>query len=102
MPVRAWHVMHEHRVEALFVPHSGTYRDVIRRAIRVQNGARRRAPVDTGRLRSDIHVDAPWYDGNVAGARVLTEVEYAIYQEDGTKYMEGKHFLRDSLAEVMD
>lgn len=58
--------------------------------------AKRRAPVDTGRLRDSIHVeDLPDY-----GARYGTNVEYGIYQELGTYKMRAQPFLRPSMDTV--
>ena len=50
-------------------------------------------PVDTGRLRNSIshtHDDNTMYVG--------TNVEYAPYQELGTRNTAGKHFLRNSIT----
>jgi len=62
--------------------------------ITVENAAKRNAPVDTGRLRSSITSDAD-ADGVVIG----TNVNYAIFQEKGTRHQEGTPFLVPGLVE---
>ena len=55
-------------------------------AIRVERGAKQRAPVDTGRLRSSI----TWqlgHDAHGLVARVGSNVHYAPHQEFGTRRM---------------
>jgi len=59
----------------------------------VEAEAKRRAPVDTGRLRSSINSGV---SGDVA--KVGTDVEYAPYMEYGTsRFPTGKPFLRPAL-----
>ena len=60
----------------------------------VSNAAKKRAPVDSGRLRASITSDAD-ADGVVIG----TNVNYAIFQEKGTRYQEGTPFLVPGLVE---
>lgn len=55
--------------------------------------AKARAPVDTGRLRASITYKI---DGD--SVELATDVYYAIYQELGTRYITGKHFMRDAMA----
>lgn len=50
------------------------------------------APVDTGRLRNSIEHKAEGKNTEV----VQTNVEYAIYQEMGTRYQSGTPFLKPS------
>jgi hypothetical protein len=69
-------------------PLGGVYKDIFRRCIKVQNQAKRnleRAPrrVDTGTLRSDIHVQMLLVSGKPVG-RVGFNVFYGIYVHDGT------------------
>jgi hypothetical protein len=72
----------------------------MRRAIRVQSAARENLQgpprrIDTGNLRASIAIgEAP---GKKLGLRVGTNVEYAIYVHEGTRYMEANPFLRDAL-----
>ncbi len=57
-------------------------RAVNRTAARVERGAKRRAPVDDGRLRSSIHMRP--FRGSDYDIEVGTNVFYAVYQEYGT------------------
>lgn len=54
--------------------------------------AKQLAPVDTGRLRNSIEHHAEGTDTMV----VETDVEYATYQELGTRYQSGTPFIRPS------
>jgi HK97 gp10 family phage protein len=66
--------------------------------IKVENLAKVFCPVDTGRLRSSItHEVGTDGVGDVIG-RVGSDVEYAIFQELGTRYMGARAFLRNALA----
>jgi len=57
--------------------------------------AKRRCPVDTGRLRSTITYEV---DAQRRTGRYGTNVEYAWYQEEGTSTgIVGKHYLRGAL-----
>ena len=71
-------------------------RDLARRARNVETEAKQRCPVDTGRLRSSITsgVDR---DGGVPYGWAGSDVEYAGFVENGTRYMQPAHYLRDSL-----
>lgn len=51
--------------------------------------ARQRAPVDTGRLRNSVSVD-------LEQDMLYSNVEYAVYQDLGTIYIEPTFFMRDS------
>lgn len=68
-------------------------RDIAARATRVESSAKGRCPVDTGRLRASIR----WTMMPGPAAIIGTDVEYAIYVHNGTRYMEGRPFLRDAL-----
>lgn len=78
-------------------PSGGVTRDMLRRGIRVQNQARRLCPVDTGRLRASIGVSQRRASNGGVMAVVGTNVEYALYVHEGTRYMVGRPFLRDAL-----
>lgn len=71
-------------------------RDLERRAIRVETAAKHLCPVDTGRLRSSI---THQMNSDSAGLYVDigTNVEYAIYQELGTRRMPAHPYLRPAL-----
>ena len=58
--------------------------------------ASRKVPVDTGHLRRSLTVD--FTDNGLTG-RVYTDVEYAIYQEYGTRFINPRPFMRPSLYE---
>jgi HK97 gp10 family phage protein len=52
------------------------------------------ATVDTGRLRDSITGD-----NDSETAVIGTNVEYAPFQELGTRYMEGKHFMENGATQ---
>jgi hypothetical protein len=69
-------------------PSGGVYKDIFRRCTNVQNKAKKnleRAPrrIDTGRLRSDIHVQM-LMKGKTPLGRVGFSVFYGLYVHDGT------------------
>lgn len=68
-------------------------------ALRVEREARRRAPVDTGRLRNSI-THRLYAEGDTAVAEVGTDVEYAVYQEFGTSRVPPTRFLGGALQTV--
>jgi hypothetical protein len=68
-------------------------------------------PVDTGSLRDSIRVERGgqglrWREVKVRAGGYITNpdtgrlVDYAIYQEEGTKYITGTHFLKQAVDEV--
>lgn len=57
--------------------------------------ARTICPVDTGRLRDSIE-----HEVDVDSVRIGTNVDYAVYQEEGTRYMDPQPFLRPALYRV--
>lgn len=90
----------------LVSPDGPVGRDLARRAVRVETAAKGKCPVDTGRLRSSIR----WAFGSEAavisvvvatttGAHVTigSDVEYAGYVEQGTRYMDARPFLFPAL-----
>jgi len=60
----------------------GVKAEVSRAALAVQAGARRRAAVDTGRMRASI---APTFRRDGLGAEVATNTGYGLYVELGTR-----------------
>jgi HK97 gp10 family phage protein len=71
-----------------------------RYAAKIETAAKARCPVDTGRLRSSIN----WrmsLDGGTLAAIIGTNVEYAIYVHEGTRYMPGRPFLVEGLNQVL-
>lgn len=60
------------------------------------------APVDTGRLQSSIGSQVIKGSGSEIIGKVGSAVEYASYQEFGTRYQSGKPYLRPSLEKNRD
>lgn len=100
MPVTVTHRVHPDVVAQ--IKQSGNVRtDVFRRCVRVQSAARDRLGsnprrIDTGRLRSSIAIAVLPQEGTWVG-RVGTNVDYAIYVHEGTRYMRANPFLKDAL-----
>lgn len=74
----------------LATPDGPVWQDMARRALRVQNEARRLAPVDTGRLRNSIVWEVV-LDAGVPVARVGSNVEYALAVHEGTGLYGPRH-----------
>lgn len=72
---------------------------VTKLAIKVESGAKRRSPVDTGRLRSSITHELG-HSGTIIEAHIGTNVNYAIFQELGTSRMRAHPFLRPALDDA--
>lgn len=81
-------------------PTGGIATALLRTGIRVQTEARRRCPVDTGRLRSSIGVTLTAAPAGFA-VTVGTNVAYARYVHDGTRHMRARPFLTDALTSVL-
>jgi HK97 gp10 family phage protein len=68
-------------------------------ALLIQNGAKKRCPVDTGTLRRSIHTE----DGKISSTRaevvIGTDVDYAPYVEYGTGRMRAQPYMRPALDE---
>lgn len=77
-----------------------TERDLVVLGLKVQNGARERCPVDTGRLRSSIVTSGLQRDGQGAYVEVGTNVFYAGFVEFGTRRMAAQPYLRPALLEA--
>lgn len=77
-----------------------TERDLVVLGLRVQNGARTRCPVDTGRLRSSIASSGLQRDSRGAYVEVGTVVFYAGFVEFGTRRMAAQPYLRPALLEA--
>ena len=65
--------------------------------ITLESEAKKLAPVDTGRLRSSIGSEVQRAAGSEIVGKVGSNLEYASYQEYGTRYQSGKPYLRPSL-----
>lgn len=87
--VRIRHVRNSVALQALLSsPDGGVAKDLFRRGVKVQNQAKRnleRSPrrIDTGTLRSDIHVELITFAGKPA-VRIGFNVFYGLYVHDGT------------------
>lgn len=66
------------------------------KAFQVENSAKRFAPVDTGRLRASI-TTVFGQDDQGQVALVGSNVEYCVYVETGTRFMQAQPFLRPAL-----
>lgn len=77
-------------------PSGDVAKDLTRRAIAVATGAKRRCPVDTGRLRSSINQQVG-SDSKGLVAVIGTNVVYAPFVELGTRWMRAQPFLRPAL-----
>lgn len=73
--------------------------DLARFGILVQNGARVRCPVDTGRLRASI-MSTPGRDGRGPYVDIGTNVQYAPYVEYGTMRTRAQPYLRPALMDA--
>lgn len=69
---------------------------LLKAGVKVEGAAKRLCPVDTGRLRSSIAHELTT-DARGLVCFVGTNVEYAIYQELGTRYMAAQPYLRPAL-----
>lgn len=78
-------------------PQEAVAKDLARRALKVDAAAKQLCPVDTGRLRSSI----TWklsVDARGLYALIGSDVEYAIFQELGTRHSAAHPYLRPALA----
>jgi len=70
-------------------------KEVMTSLVKVESGAKRRCPVDTGRLRSSIHTEI---ESEFSGS-VGTDVYYGPYNEWGTVKMAAQPFLYPAFDE---
>lgn len=63
----------------------------------LESGSKAEAPVDSGRLRSSIGSQVIKGPGSEIIGKVGSKVEYASYQEYGTRFQPGKPYLRPTL-----
>lgn len=54
------------------------------------------APKDTGRGAASIAPTPAWDDSTAVNVTWSNQYPYLIFQEDGTKYVPARHFLRDA------
>lgn len=86
-------------------PTSGVVRNLRARAIATQSAAKQRLRadprrIDTGNLINSIQVREYIRSGAIV-ERIGTDVEYARYVHDGTRYMRANPFLVDGLRSAM-
>lgn len=97
-----WHDRQLH--DTLTGPSGDVARELMRRAIRVQNQAKINASgrpgpmVDTGRLRGSIATEGPTIDGGECAVYIGTNVPYGAYLEHGTSRMPAYPWLLPSLS----
>lgn len=102
MGVRITNHLDSGAVNALLMsPSGGVARDLLRRGKHVESRAKQNLAnsprrIDTGRLRSSITTVLVRAGGNIA-VQVGTNVEYARFVHDGTRYMAANPFLKDAL-----
>lgn len=63
----------------------------------IEEEAKNRAPVDTGRLRASIEADVKGLEANIG-----TDVEYAPYVHDGTYEIEAQPFLFSAADGILE
>ena len=63
----------------------------------VERYAKQRAPVDTGRLRASIASSV-----RDLTATIMTNVDYAIYVHDGTRYMRANPFMTSAYKDAKE
>lgn len=68
----------------------------------LESGSKKEAPVDTGALRASIGSEIVRGSGSEIIGKVGSSLEYAPYQEYGTRFQPGKPFLRPTLARYKD
>lgn len=72
----------------------GVKQAVAKSTLGIESGAKKRAPVDTGNLRSSIKGDVKGFDGEVTAT-----AEYAPYVEFGTRRMASQPFMGPAAEE---
>ena len=70
-------------------------RAIAKIAFRFEGAAKRITPVDTGRLRASIFTVA-----KRLSATVSTNVKYAVFVHEGTRYTRARPFMSDALKNV--
>lgn len=88
-----------HRQEAIDLKNEAVARALEKMGLVAERYAKEYAPVDTGRLRNSITHEASPDEGAVY---IGTNVEYAPYQEFGTRYQSGTPFLRPAVENHLD
>jgi hypothetical protein len=82
--------------QRLGYPGSPVHQNLLQRGLRVESEAKVGCPVDTGRLRVSITTVPAVDDDGTGYVNVGTNVDYAVFVHDGTRFMQGRPFLRDA------
>lgn len=103
--VRVKYKLYKSTKRRLFSRKSGVHRNSLRIGTKIANNAKvqlGRSPkrIDTGRLRASIKVSSFSGKSGFAGVRVGTNVEYAPYVHDGTRYMRANPFLANAVRQI--
>jgi hypothetical protein len=103
MPVTITRQIHVQNIERLGAS-PGVVRYMTARGVQVQSAARERlreSPrrIDTGTLINSIQVEVRVV-GTIVIVRIGTNVEYAIFVHDGTRFMAANPFLADAVRRV--
>ena len=67
-------------------------------SMQIKDDARAYCPVDTGRLRESIHVTSQRGANKQLFITIYSYVDYAVYQEYGTRHIRPKAFMGRALA----
>jgi HK97 gp10 family phage protein len=73
----------------------------LRAALFLEGESKKRSPVDTGRLRSSIATSLGAQDKGLTSI-VSTNVFYAVFVHEGTKYMKKRQFMKKAVEENRD
>lgn len=79
-------------------PSGPTGQLLTRIGMQVQNRARSAAPVDTGRLRASIQMTPVQLSGSTLTVRVGSNVNYAVWVHEGTRFMSGRPYLTSAIG----
>lgn len=82
-------------------PQGQIARSLLPRVRRVEAQAKRLAPVDTGRMRSSIHLDGPHAGPDGPYYDILAATNYAIFVHEGTRFLQARPFLLNALYSVI-
>lgn len=93
-------VLNDGALQALLQSEDGPVgADLVQRCLKVHALAVQKCPVDTGRLRSSLRW-ALAVDGRGLYGLVGSDVEYAGFVHDGTRYITAQPFLLEALEEA--
>lgn len=100
MPGSVTTSLDQEAIDSLYKGHDSPMgRFLAGKAGQVTQVAKRKAPVKTGALRNSISSRSSTTSSGVS-FEVIADVDYAIYQEEGTSRTPAVHFLSEALEEV--